>query len=216
MCTGVRPQTCPKCHKKGPTRKPYTQIQPTIAHCAASLARASETGRAATQCKKPLLTNAFKLLHKDCEECIFLSNKKAESVRMKAQLKKALEESEEATRKEAAREKQEREQKRKDDERDKQLIAGKKADRIKLAKERLKLEKSKWKGTDPAKMSTSFLPSTTPFLPTQEAQDRAKAAAETIPKKTRGAVAKTPKKTKKVTTKADEAMYMSAVNHHQK
>ena len=127
-------------------------------------------------------------------------------------MKKELEESEEAMRKEAAMKKKIKEEKRNADERDKQ----EKADRIKLAKERRKLEKSKWKGTDPAKLSTSFLPSTTPFLPTQEAQDRAKAAAEKIPKKTRGAVAKTPKKTKKVTTKADEAMYMSAVNHHQK
>ena len=115
-------------------------------------------------------------------------------------------------RKEAAMKKKIKEEKRNADERDKQ----EKADRIKLAKERLKLEKSKWKGTDPAKMNTSFLPSTTPVLPTQEAQDRAKAAAEKIPKKTRGAVAKTPKKTKKVTTRADEAMYMSAVNHRQK
>ncbi|KAI4694072.1 uncharacterized protein J4E84_002652 [Alternaria hordeiaustralica] len=168
--------------------------------------------RAATQCKNPLLTDAFKLLHDDCEECKFLFNRKAESVRMKAQLKKALEESEEERRKEAAMEKKikekEREEKRKADEQ--------KAERLKLAKERLKLEKSKWKGTDPAKLSTSFFPSTTPFLPTQEAQDRAKAAAEKIPKKTRGAVAKTPKKTKKVTTKADEAMYMSAVNQHRK
>jgi len=128
-------------------------------------------------------------------------------------LKKALEESEEERRKEAAMEKkikeEEREKKREADERDKQWIADKKADRNKLAKERLKLGKSQWKANDPAKTATSFVPS-------QEALNRAKAAAEKIPKKTRGAVAKTPKKTKEVTTRADEAMYMSAVNHHQK